>query len=150
MPGGAPVRASRLKWVGTKGVEVAHCGNKQCSHCQVVEAMLGREGEDYLTNKEIESDAQALGLKPDMALPNDHSRREDDEEWCTEVFQCGKSRLAPNLRPYCNTCCYDGGHHIFWSWRKCLGSGPGHGHNKPNRYQVVDVLYWCNGSRASA
>jgi len=27
-----------------------------------------------------------------MALPNDHSRREDDEEWCTEVFQANEGK----------------------------------------------------------
>ena len=129
---------------------MAHCGNQQCSHCQVVRAMLGREGEDFLTNKEIDGATQGLGLNADMALPNDHSRRVDGVEWCCPVFQCGDNRLAPNRQPWCKSCCYDGPHHIFWSWRKCIPPlVPGHGHNKPNRYKVVDVLYWCDGSRAS-
>jgi len=129
---------------------MARCLDQKCFHDNLVQAMLGREGEDFLTNAEIEVAAQGVGNPPDFALPNDHSRRFDGKEWCTLVDQCGQQRLAPNKMPWCLSCCYDGIHHIFWSWRDCtIDSAGTHHHDKPNRYKVVDKLYWCDGSIAS-
>ena len=129
---------------------MARCLDKKCYHDNLVQAMLGREGEDDLTNAEIEAAAQENGNPPDFALPNDHSRRFDGKNWCTLVDQCGQQRLAPNKMPLCTTCCYDGIHHIFWSWRDCTVDSTGtHHHDKPNRYKVVDQLHWCDGTIAS-
>jgi hypothetical protein len=92
--------------------------------------------------REIERAAQDQGNPPDFALPNDHSRRLDGEDWTIDVVLCGRARLAPNLRPYCSTCCYDGPHHIFWS--RTIPEKP-----RANCYKVVDLLYWCDGSIAT-
>lgn len=131
------------------GRHMPHCGT-HCSHCCNVQAMLGHEGEDHWSNASIEAMTQELGLRPDFALPNDHSRRVDGQDWCVEVVQCGSRRLAPNRNPWCNSCCYSSDQHIYWSWRQCYGTEEGHGHDKPNRYRVVDVLYWCDGTQASS
>ncbi len=129
---------------------MARCLDQKCFHDNLVQAMLGREGEDFLTNAKIEMAAQEVGNPHDFALPNDHSRRFSGEDWCTLVDQCGQQRLAPNKMPWCSTCCYDGDHHIFWSWRDCtIDSAGTHHHDKPNRYQVVEELHWCDGTIAS-
>jgi len=134
---------------------MAHCGSLKCSHCQNVRAMLGREGEDLLTNDFINRETIAQGLASQMAMPNDHSwpysEQGEKVEWCTTVFKCGENRQAPNKEPFCNTCCYDGKHHVYWSWVVHLGINEDgtHAHSKPNRYRVVDFLYWCDESEAS-
>lgn len=126
-------------------------GRLSCGHCVVVSVMVGHENTDYWTNKKVETLAQAADLKPDMALPNDHSRPVMMDDWCTAPTNCKHGELAPNRRPYCDAHCWHG-NNIFWSWNECEGvDGEGeHTHTKANRYRVAEVLYWCDGTRASS
>jgi hypothetical protein len=114
---------------------MARCGRPSRYHDHFVAAMLGREGNDDLTNQEIDQAAQDEGNPPGCAQPNDYSRRLDGEAWHVNVVKCGQARLAPNLRPYCATCCYDGPHHIFWS-----RTTPEH--PRANHYRFVATLHW--------
>lgn len=126
-------------------------GRPSCGHCVVVSVMVGKENTDGWTNSKVETLAQAAGLKPDMALPNDHSRPVMMNDWCTTPTNCECGKLAPNRRPYCDAHCWHG-NNIFWSWVKHLGvdAKGKHKHTKPNRYRVAKVLYWCDGTRASS
>jgi hypothetical protein len=126
-------------------------GKLSCGHCVVVSVMVGRENTDHWTNSKVEKLAQEAGLKEDMALPNDHSRPEMMDDWCTTPTNCECGKLAPNRRPYCDAHCWHG-KNIFWSWVEHLGvdAKGKHEHTKPNRYRVAEVLYWCDGTRASA
>jgi hypothetical protein len=152
-----------------KGGRMASCSYRKCIHCGIVSAMLDRENEDHLTSDEIVEAAAEAGVTPGSVLPNDHSRPALSGDWCTipRSDTCAHDAYAPNRMPWCEAHCWHG-NNIFWSWiecrRQCDFCAEGeqclhgiscdchktHSHTRPNRYKVADVLYWCDGSRASA
>ena len=117
----------------------------------MVERLLGHEGESF-GNAEL-VDLCGLG---GWTQPNDHSRRDNDKDWCTKVNFLGRKVMGPNEQPFQNrnakkSCgCFLGPHHIFLSSARCTIDDEGiHHHSRRNTYQVVETLRWCNGTEAS-
>jgi len=112
-----------------------------CLHCRLAYAVRGHEGKTLKTSQ-IENLFEDAGGNKSSCLPNDHSRLASGIEWEDACAQ-HPGMFLPNIRDVnCRIHCCHSDYPLFYSYRNHKG-------DKPGRYKVAHILFYCDGTSAS-